>query len=167
LPDFSKSFTIETDASQYGIGAILMQSNRPIAYLSKNLGIKNQALSTYEKELLALFTAVTKWKHYLIGNEFIIKTDQISLKHLLDQKVNTALQHKVLSKLLGLQYRIEYKKGVDNKVVDALSRCEGQSGNLLHINAELFAFSEIVPQWVYDIQEIVPKWQRCYHDNCG
>jgi RNase H-like domain found in reverse transcriptase len=133
-----------------------MQSNRPIAYLSKNLGIKNQALSTYEKELLALFTAVTKWKHYLIDNEFIIKTDQISLKHLLDQKVNTALQHKSTT-----------QKGVDNKVADALSRCEGQSDNLLHINAELFAFSEIVPQWVYDIQEIVPQWQRCYHDNCG
>jgi RNase H-like domain found in reverse transcriptase len=69
-----------------------MQHRKPIAYLSKKLGIKNQGLSTYEKELLALITAVTKWKHYLIGNEFVIKTDQVSSKHLLEQKANTALQ---------------------------------------------------------------------------
>jgi hypothetical protein len=64
-----------------------MQCNRPVAFLSKKLGVRNQSLSTYEKELMALFTAVTKWKHYLLGAEFIIKTDQISLKYLLEQKV--------------------------------------------------------------------------------
>jgi RNase H-like domain found in reverse transcriptase len=105
-----------------------------------------------KKELLALITTVTKWKHYLLGNEFIIKTDQISLKYLLDQRANTALQHRSLSKLLGLHYRIEYKKGVDNKVADALSRCEGQIRDLLSMDAELTAFSEIIPQWVHDIK---------------
>lgn len=59
---------IETDATKYGIGAVQMQGGRPIAYLSKSLGIRNQGLSTYEKELLALFTAVTKRRHYLIGS---------------------------------------------------------------------------------------------------
>jgi RNase H-like domain found in reverse transcriptase len=68
-----------------------MQNKRPIAFFSQKLGIRNQGLSTYEKELLALITTITKWKHYLLGNEFIIKTDQISLKHLLDQKANIAL----------------------------------------------------------------------------
>jgi hypothetical protein len=50
LPDFAKSFVIETDACQYGVGAVLMQSNHPVAYLSKALSPRNQALSTYEKE---------------------------------------------------------------------------------------------------------------------
>jgi hypothetical protein len=49
LPDFSKAFTVETDASDKGVGAVLMQQGHPIAYLSKGLGAKNAALSTYEK----------------------------------------------------------------------------------------------------------------------
>jgi RNase H-like domain found in reverse transcriptase/Reverse transcriptase (RNA-dependent DNA polymerase) len=60
LPDFSKPFILETDASDLGVGAVLMQGKRPIAFLSKALGIKNQHLSTYEKELIALLTAVQK-----------------------------------------------------------------------------------------------------------
>ncbi|KAJ3703314.1 hypothetical protein LUZ61_007019 [Rhynchospora tenuis] len=115
LPDYAKQFVIETDASALGMGAVLMQENRPVAFLSKSLGLKNQALSTYEKELLALFTAVKKWKHYLIGQPFIIRTDQINLKHLLEQKVTNSLQQKGLCVLLGLDYAIEYKKGKENK----------------------------------------------------
>jgi hypothetical protein len=82
LPDFSKGFTIETDASAKGIGAVLMQDHHPIAYLSKALRPKAQALSTYEKECLALIMAVTKWKQYLQHKEFSILTDHRSLLHL-------------------------------------------------------------------------------------
>ena len=124
LPDFSKPFIIETDASNSGIGAVLMQGKHPIAYFSKKLGVKSQNLSTYEKEFLALVSAVTKWKHYLMGGKFVIKTDHISLKYLLEQKLNTSTQHKGLSKLLGLDYVIEYKRGSENRVADALSRKE-------------------------------------------
>ncbi|XP_075112396.1 uncharacterized protein LOC142182219 [Nicotiana tabacum] len=65
LPDFSKPFIVEVDASGSGIGAILIQKHHPIAYLSQALSPKNQGLSTYEKELLALILAVDKWRHYL------------------------------------------------------------------------------------------------------
>ena len=82
LPDFSKPFILETDASGYGIGDVLTQGNGPIAYLSKVLGVKNSALSTYEKEFLAVLMAIEKWKHYLQGHHFIVRTDQKSLKHL-------------------------------------------------------------------------------------
>ncbi|XP_078167208.1 uncharacterized protein LOC144561976 [Carex rostrata] len=150
LPDFKQPFVVEVDASQGGIGAVLMQCKRPIAFFSKKLGVKSQALSTYEKELLALFTAVSKWKHYLLGGEFVIRTDQISLKYLLEQKVNTPMQHKGLSKLLGLNYKIEYKKGVENKVADALSRREGYFGE---DETEINGVSELIPQWVNDIKE--------------
>jgi RNase H-like domain found in reverse transcriptase len=120
-------FIIETYASQFRIGAVLMQDRRPIAFISQKLGIKNQGLSTYEKEFMALIVAVTKWKHYLIGRSFTIRTDQISLKHLLEQKIHTAFQHRGLSKLLGFDYKIECKKRVDKKVAYALSRREGHS----------------------------------------
>ena len=104
-----------------------MQEGHPIAFLSKALSPRNLGLSAYEKELLALLMAVTKWKHYLLGYHLIIKTDHQSLKYLLDQKLTTSLQHKWLAKLLGLDYEIQYKKGVENKVADALSRLHARN----------------------------------------
>lgn len=65
LPDFQKDFTIETDACQRGIGIALMQDKKPLAYLSKAIGVRNMGMSIYEKELLALVTTVGKWRHYL------------------------------------------------------------------------------------------------------
>ncbi|KAL2248441.1 UNVERIFIED_CONTAM: Retrovirus-related Pol polyprotein from transposon 17.6 [Sesamum indicum] len=106
MPDFSKPFIVETDASGKGIGAVLMQEGKPIAYLSKALAARNLGLSTYENEFLALLLAVTKWKHYLLGNHSIIKTDQRSLKHILDQRVDSMLQQKWVTKLLGLSYEV-------------------------------------------------------------
>ncbi|KAJ3703306.1 hypothetical protein LUZ61_007011 [Rhynchospora tenuis] len=149
LPNFHKPFVLETDASQVGIGAVLMQERRPLAYFSNGLSPKNQGLSTYEKELLALVSAVTKWKHYLMGDTFVIRTDHISLKHLLEQRVNTAMQHKSLSKLLGY-YTIEYKKGASNVVADALSRREGYL-TADSSSSELCVVSEITPQWVSEL----------------
>ncbi|KAJ4764940.1 polyprotein [Rhynchospora pubera] len=151
LPDYTKKFVIETDASALGIGAVLMQDNKPLAFLSKSLGVKNQGLSTYEKELLALLTAVKKWRHYLLGQPFVIRTDQISLKHLLEQKITTALQHKGMCTLLGLNYTIEYKKGKENKVADALSRVTGQNWLMHQCPAALYAVSEILPSWIQEM----------------
>jgi len=122
LPDFQKEFTVETDASGTGIGAVLTQDKRPIAFLSQAFSSQGRIKSVYERELLAKVKAVTKWKHYLAGKEFVIKTDQRSLKHLLDQKAVSTIQQRWASKLIGLKYKIEYKSGVDNKVADALSR---------------------------------------------
>lgn len=64
LPYFLKAFLLSTDACDSGIGAVLMQDSRPISLLMKVLGVKNRALSTYEKEFLAILMAVTRWRHY-------------------------------------------------------------------------------------------------------
>lgn len=122
LPDFTKTFIIESDACGVGIGAVLMQEGRPIAFTSKPLGPRHMGLSTYEKELLAVVHAVTKWRPYLIGRRFLIRADQQSLKYFLDARAVTPAQQKWLTKLLGYDYAIEYKKGSSNKVADALSR---------------------------------------------
>lgn len=82
---------IETDACQKGIGTELMQGKRPLAYLSKSIGVRNMGMSIYEMELLALMTAVGKWRHYLEGHHFIIKIDHRSLKYLLEQRITAHL----------------------------------------------------------------------------
>lgn len=61
-----------------------MQEGHPIAYISKALGLKHQALSVYEKELLAIVHAIKKWSHYLSHKKFVIKKDHRSLKYLLE-----------------------------------------------------------------------------------
>ena len=108
LPDFSKQFSIETDASGYGVGAVLMQEGHPLAFISKALGPRSQGLSTYEKEYLAILLAVQQWRAYLQHGEFLILTDQKSLTQLSDQRIHTHWQQKVFTKLLGLQYKIVY-----------------------------------------------------------
>ncbi|XP_070029865.1 uncharacterized mitochondrial protein AtMg00860-like [Nicotiana sylvestris] len=106
LPDFSIPFTVEVDASGYGVGPVLMQKGRALAFLSQALIPKHLGLSTYEKELVALLIAVDKWRHYLQPNKFLIRTDHFSLKFLREQRVITVLQHKGITKLMGLDYEI-------------------------------------------------------------
>lgn len=89
LPDFSLPFTIETDACNLGIEAVLMQKGQLIAYLSKGLSPQYQTLLIYDKELLALVMAVNKWAQYLTWRPFTVKTNQKALKFLLEQKLHT------------------------------------------------------------------------------
>ncbi|KAA0040204.1 ty3-gypsy retrotransposon protein [Cucumis melo var. makuwa] len=70
LPDFSQPFEIETDASGYGVGAVLIQAKRPIAYYSHTLALRDRARQVYERELMAVVLAVQRWKPYLLGGKF-------------------------------------------------------------------------------------------------
>jgi hypothetical protein len=153
LPDFSSPFAVETDASGSGIGAVLSQNNHPLAFVSKALGPKNRGLSTYEKEYLDILMAVDQWRPYLLHDEFIIYTDQRSLSHLTEQKLNMSWQQKVFTKLLGLQYKILYKKGIVNSAVDSLSRRPHEYSKLYHISSSS-------PQWLL---ENMDGYQQDHH----
>jgi hypothetical protein len=122
LPDFQKQFVVETDASDTSLGVVLSQDGHPIAFLSKALSKANQKLSTYEKEFQAILVAVDKWRSYLVRQPFIIITDHKSLCHLQDQSMSTEMRRKAMVKLARLQFKLQYKKGPDNKATDALSR---------------------------------------------
>ena len=85
-PDFSFSFVVETDTSRHGLRVVLLQVEHPIAYYSKILGIKNRGKPIYKKGLMAIVFTVEKWTHYLMGRHFVVRTDQWSLKFLLEQR---------------------------------------------------------------------------------
>jgi hypothetical protein len=108
------------------------------------LGPRTKGLSTYEKEYLAILIAVEQWQQYLQHAEFIIFTDQKSLVHLNEQRLNTHWQQKVFVKLLGLQYKIVYKKGTDNSAADALSRRHPVADHI-------YAISTVTPKWIAQV----------------
>ena len=74
-----------------------MQQGHPIACISKALAPKHHSLSAYEKELLPVVYAVEKWKAYIIGRHFIIKTDHFSLKYILEQKITTPFPKQIVA----------------------------------------------------------------------
>ncbi|XP_058771346.1 uncharacterized protein LOC131644773 [Vicia villosa] len=125
LPDFSIPFEVECDAAGRGIGAVLMQQRQPIAFFSKALSEVNLTKCVYEKELMALVLAIQHWRHYLLGRPFVVYTDHKSLKHFLQQRLTSPDQQCWLAKLLGYQFEVKYKPGLENKAADALSRCHG------------------------------------------
>jgi len=143
LPDFAIPFVVETDASDVGIGDVLMQKEQPVAYMSKALGPSHKHLSIYEEEFLALIMAVKKWRPYLQRHEFFIRTDHKSLSYLCEQNLQSEMQRKAMTRLMGLQFRVVYKKGKDNGAADALSR----AGHLFTLQA----VSKGTPVWIQEI----------------
>ncbi|KAK8936914.1 hypothetical protein KSP39_PZI012212 [Platanthera zijinensis] len=151
LPDFTKPFVLESDASNNGIGVVLLQQGRPVEHFSKALGKRNSLLSVYEKELLAVVLAVQHWRHYLLTGPFIIRTDQQSLRFLAGQRLATPAQQKYMAKLLGYDYSIQYKQGKENLCADALSRKEGSE------ELELCTIVTITSDFLRELQE---SWQQ-------
>jgi len=160
LPNFNLPLKLETDASGSGIGAVLKQVNHPIAYFSKKLSPLMQQKSAYIREFYAITEAIAKFRHYLIGKKFIIRTDQQSLRSLLNQSLHTQEQHKWLHKLLGYDFEIQYKPGDKNIPADALSR------------SFLAAWSTSRLDWLDQLKMEIQQdaqlqsiWQQCSENN--
>ena len=109
-PYFTKTFVVECDALGNGIGVVLMQEGRPIAFESRPIKGKDLQKPIYEKEMLAILHALKQWRPYLIGRHFKVKTDHGSLIYL-EQRLSSEEQQKWVTKMLGYDFEIIYKKG--------------------------------------------------------
>jgi len=92
IPNFKEPFMLDTNVLGIGIGAVLSQVEHPIAYFSKKLSSRMQKQSAYIREFYVITQALAKFQHYLLGHKFIIRTDQKSLKKLLEQRLQTPKQ---------------------------------------------------------------------------
>lgn len=92
LPDFSIPLELECNTSDNEFGPILMQREKPIVFVSHILSKCAQGLSTYKMELMTIVKPLCKWRPYLLGSQFIIKTNHSSLKYLFEQQITTTTQ---------------------------------------------------------------------------
>jgi len=149
-PDFTKTFIVECDASGNGIGVVLMQEGRPVASESRPLKENDLHKPIYKNEMMEMLHALKKWCPYLIGRHFKVKIDHDSLKYLLEQRISLEEQQKWVTKILGYDFEILYKKGTQNVVADALSRKDED------VEAFLCAISIIQPDWIIELRD---KWK--------
>ena len=121
LPNFNKTFELECDASGIGLGGVLLQDGKPVAYFSEKLSGPSLNYSTYDKELYALVRTLETWQHYLWPKEFVIHSDHESLKHIKSQAKLNRRHAKWVEFIETFPYVIKHKKGKENVIADALS----------------------------------------------
>jgi hypothetical protein len=138
-PDFTKTFIVECDASGNGIGVVLMEEGRPLAFESQPLKGKDLHKPIYEKEMMEIIHALKKWHPYLIGRHFKVKKNHDSLKYFLEQRLSSKQQQKWMTKIWGYDFEIICKKWKKNVVADALAK------NDEYVEAFFYAISIIQP----------------------
>ena len=122
--DLEEEVTVEIDASDYGLGAVLFQAGRPVPFASRTMTQTERRYSQIEKECLALLFGCTRFDHYLHGRDMITaRTDHKALETILAKSINSAPK-RLQRMMLRLQYHLNvvYKKGTQMFVSDHLSR---------------------------------------------
>ncbi|XP_059650519.1 uncharacterized protein LOC132296326 [Cornus florida] len=122
IPVSGERFVIYTDASHQGLGCVLIQDDKVVAYASRQLKPHEHNYPTHDLELAIVVLALKVWRHYLYGEEFELFSDHKSLKYLYSQKEFNMRQQKWMEKMKDFDMTLQYHPGKANVVADALSR---------------------------------------------
>ena len=122
IADPNKDYVVCTNASKEGVGGVLMQEGRVIAYESRKLKEHEQKYSAYHLELAYVIHALKMWLHYLLGRKFLLLTNHHSLTNYFSQPTLNTRQARWAEFLSGFDFEIKHLKGKENRVADALSR---------------------------------------------
>jgi hypothetical protein len=167
LPDFNKLFTVECDALGTGLDVVLQHGVSLMAYFSRPIAARNAKLAAYERELVRLVYTVCHWCPYLWGRSFLIKTDQYSLKFLLDHGLSTIPQHQWASELLGFDFHVEFKPGATNVVADALSRRDTEEARAMVLSCPSFHLFDSLHQEVASMPDLHTLLDAAVDDTKG
>ena len=126
FPDSDFPFIIQVDASNYGIGSVLMQNHgqdeQPVAFMSQKLNKQQRNWNVTEKECFAVVSSIRKWNHYVDGREFTVRTDHHALCWLNRKYNSNPKLNRWRMALQDYTFKIEHVKGSQNCVADCLSR---------------------------------------------
>jgi hypothetical protein len=122
IVDPNADFIVYTDACKEGLGGVLSENRFVICYESRKLKEYEKNYAIHDLELAAIVHDLKKWRHYLMGRRFELRTDHNSLKYLFDQPTLNARQSRWLEFMCEYDFEIKHIKGKENKVPDALSR---------------------------------------------
>ena len=122
VPNGNEGFVVFSDASLVGLGCVLMQEGKVVAYAARQLKIHEQNYAAHDLELAAMVFALQIWRHYLYGAQFEVYTDHQSLKYIFTQKDLNLRQRRWIEYLKDYDFQILYHPGKANVVADALSR---------------------------------------------
>nr|GFA95774.1 putative reverse transcriptase domain-containing protein [Tanacetum cinerariifolium] len=150
LPEGCEDFIVYCDASNKGLGAVLMQREKVISYASRQLKIHEKNYTTHDLELGAVVFALKIWRHYLYGTKCTVFTDHKSLQHILDQKELNMRQRRWLELLSDYDCEIRYYPGKANVVADALSRKEQEPP--LRVRALVMTIGLDLPRQILNAQ---------------
>ncbi|GJW93986.1 putative reverse transcriptase domain-containing protein [Tanacetum coccineum] len=164
LPEGSEDFIVYCDASIKGLGAVLMQREKVIAYASRQLKIHEKNYTTHDLELGAVVFALKIWRHYLYGTKCTVFTDHKSLQHILDQKELNMRQRRWLELLSDYDCEIRYHPGKANVVADALSRKEREP---LRVRALVMTIGLDLPKQILDAQTEARKPENLKSEDVG
>ncbi|GJU78674.1 RNA-directed DNA polymerase [Tanacetum coccineum] len=115
LPNFNEVFQVECDASRVGIGGVLSQNQRPIAFFSEKLNDARRKYSTYDKEFYAIVRSLDTWRHYLLSNEFVMFSDHEALKFINGQHKLKPRHAKWVEFIQAFSFVIRHKVGSNNQ----------------------------------------------------
>ncbi|GJW27346.1 reverse transcriptase domain-containing protein [Tanacetum coccineum] len=150
LPEGNDNFVVYCDASLQGLGAVLMQREKVIAYASRQLKPHEENYTTHDLELGAVIFALKIWRHYLYGTKCIVFTDHKSLQHILRKKELNMRQHRWLELLTDYDCEICYHPGKANVVADVLSRKKRIKP--LRVRALILTVQQKLPSQILDAQ---------------
>jgi len=137
IPDVEKPFEVFCDASHLGLGCVLMQEKKTVAYASRQLKVHEHNYPTNDLELAAIVFALKIWRHYLYGAQFRVFSDHKSLKYLFDQKELNMRQRRWMEFRKDYDFELLYHLGKANVVADALSRKTVHTTHLMIKEVEL------------------------------
>nr|GEU69901.1 putative reverse transcriptase domain-containing protein [Tanacetum cinerariifolium] len=165
LPEGSEDFVVYCDASINGLGTVLMQREKVIAYGLRKLKVHEKNYTTHDLELGAVVFPLKIWRHYLYGTKCTMFTDHKSLQHILDQKELNMRQRRWLELLSDYDCEICYHPGKANVVANALSRKERIK--LLQVHALVITIGLDLPKQILDAQAEAMKPENLKSEDVG